>query len=352
MTDETPSDPAPSPPRRRARVGLRDVAKAAGVSIATASHALNDKGRVDPRTRADVLATAERLGYRANRAARHLRRGSTGIITFAHDVPVASPAQLASIEYFVKILTSAAETASTHGYALVISPIEPRSLDDLHVDGAIVMDPKSSSPLLAMLEMRGIPFVTAGRDVDRPRTEGWWVDNDIERETIGALDHLAARGARSVALLTTRPSRSYTFDSISGYERWCAARGQQPRIQLVEGIASETHAYEATQPLFAAPDPPDAIYAPLDRLAVGAQLAVHNAGLRVPQDVMIAAGSDSESARSARPAVTALSLHPDRIGKVAVDLLVARIRGDVTAAQQVVIEAEISARESTARQPG
>lgn len=349
MTDGTSSEPAPSTPRRRARVGLRDVAKAAGVSIATASHALNDKGRVDPRTRADILATAERLGYRANRAARHLRRGSTGIIAFAHDVPVTSPAQLASIEYFVQILTSAAETASRHGYALVISPIEPSSLDDLNVDGAIVMDPKSSSPLLAILEMRGIPFVTAGRDADRPRREGWWVDNDIESETIGALDHLADQGARSVALVTTRPSRSYTFDSISGYERWCQARGQEPRIALIDGIASETHAYEATQPLFDAPDPPDAIYAPLDRLAVGAQLAVHNAGLRVPHDVMVAAGSDSESARSARPPVTALSLHPDKIGKVAVDLLAARMRGETTRPQQIVIDAEISLRESTAR---
>ena len=349
MTDENSSDPAPSTTRRRARVGLRDVAKAAGVSIATASHALNDKGRVDPRTRADVLATAERLGYRANRAARHLRSGSTGIITFAHDVPVSSPAQLASIEYFVKILTAAAETASRHGYALVISPIDPSSLDDLHVDGAVVMDPKSSSPLLAMLEMRGIPFVTAGRDVDRPRSDGWWVDNDIERETIGALDHLAERGARSVALLTTRPSRSYTFDSISGYERWCEARGQDPRIQLVDGIASETHAYEATQPLFAAPDPPDAIYAPLDRLAVGAQLAVHNAGLRVPQDVMVAAGSDSESARSARPAISALSLHPDKIGRLAVDLLVARLKGEADRSRQIIVDAEISLRASTAR---
>lgn len=349
MTDESSSEPAPAAPRRRARVGLRDVARAAGVSIATASHALNGKGRVDPRTREDVLATAERLGYRANRAARHLRRGSTGVIAFAHDVPVTSPAQLASIEYFVKILTSAAGAASRHGYALVIPPIEAGSLDDLNVDGAIVMDPESNSPLMAMLEQRDVPVVTAGRDATRPRDEGWWVDNDIEGETVGALDHLAARGARSVALVTTRPSRSYTYDSISGYERWCRARGQEPRIVLLDGLASETHAYEATQPLLTAPDPPDAIYAPLDRLAVGAQLAVHNAGLRVPHDVMIAAGSDSESTRSARPQVTALSLHPDKIGQVAVDLLVARLRGETTTPQQVVIEAEIAERESTAR---
>lgn len=347
------TDPtSPDPPRRRSRVALRDVANAAGVSIGTASDALNGKGRMDLSTRAAIVATAERLGYRANRAARHLRRGSTGILAFAHNVPTESPAELAGIEYFVQILTSAANAAARHGYALVISPIQPGNLDDLHVDGAIVMDPESGSPLLALLEERGIPAVTAGRVPDRPREEGWWVDNDIEGETIRALDHLAAQGARSVALVTTRPTRSYTFDSISGYERWCEARGQAPRIVLLDGYASEAGGYRATQPLFAAPDAPDAIYAPLDRLAVGAQLAARGAGLRVPEDVMVAAGSDSESTRTASPPVTALALHPDRIGGLAVDLLVERLRDGAGPPRHLVVETEIALRESTARPAG
>lgn len=349
MTNDTPHQPQP---RRRSRVALRDVAKAAGVSIGTASDALNGKGRVDLSTRAEIVATAQRLGYRANRAARHLRRGSTGILAFAHNVSTESPAELAGIEYFVQILTSAANAAARHGYALVISPIQAGNLDDLHVDGAIVMDPESGSPLLSLLEERGIPAVTAGRAPERPLDEGWWVDNDIEGETIRALDHLAEQGARSVALVSTRPTRSYTFDSIRGYERWCQQRGQSPRIVLLDGHASEAGAYQATQPLFApGADAPDAIYAPLDRLAVGAQLAVRGAGLRVPEDVMVAAGSDSESTRTASPPVTALALHPDRIGGFAVDLLVERLRdgGAGGPPRRVVVETEITLRESTAR---
>lgn len=324
------------------------------MSIGTASDALNGKGRIDLSTRAEIVATAERLGYRANRAARHLRRGSTGILAFAHTVPTDSPVELSGIEYFVQILTSAANAAARHGYALVISPIQPGNLDDLHVDGVIMQDPESGSPLLALLEERGIPAVTAGRVPGRPREEGWWVDNDIEGETMRVLDHLAERGARSVALVSTRPTRSYTFDSIRGYERWCQQRGQAPRIVLFDGNASESRAYEATLPLFSEPDPPDALYAPLDRLAVGAQLAARGAGLRVPEDVMVAAGSDSESTRSASPPVTALALHPDRIGSVAVDLLVERLRNAAAdePPRHVIVDSEIAPRESTARGAG
>lgn len=354
MTSDSHADQnSRAPARRRARVGLRDVAKAAGVSIGTASDALNGKDRVDPATRRQIVATADRLGYTVNLAARHLRRGSTGIIAFAHNVPTVSPVELSGIEYFVQILTSAANAAARHGYALVISPIQPGRLDDLHVDGAIVMDPERGNPVVAMLRDRGIPTVTAGRVPELPREASWWVDNDLERQVIGVLDHLAEQGARSVALVTSRPTRSYTFDSIAGYERWCELRGQQPEILFVDGHASESAAYRATQPLFERPEPPDAIYAPLDRLAVGAQLAARGAGLRVPEDVMVAAGSDSESTRTASPPVTALSLHPDKIGELTIDLLVDYLASDpATPPRHLVVDAEITLRESTARRRG
>ncbi len=351
MTTERNSEPiSRATSRRRARVGLRDVAKAAGVSIGTASDALNGKGRVDPSTRELIVATADRLGYSVNLAARHLRRGSTGIIAFAHNVPSSSPIELSGIEYFVQILTAAANAATRHGYALVVSPIQPGSLDDIHVDGALVMDPEAGSPTVALLQQRGIPTVTAGRVPELPREDGWWVDNDIEREAIRVLDHLVERGARNVALVTTRATRSYTLDSIAAYERWCATRAQQPQVVYVEGHASEAGAYRATQSLFDRSDRPDAIYAPLDRLAVGAQLAARSAGLDVPRDVMVAAGSDSESARTASPPVTALSLHPDKIGSLAVDLLVEYLAGDPAApVRHAIVDAEIALRESTAR---
>lgn len=338
------------PPRRPARVTLRDVAAAAGVSIGTASDALNGKGRIDPDTRAAVVATAERLGYRANRAARHLRRGSTGILAFAHEVAIETPAQLAGIEYFVGILTAAADAAARAGYALVVSPIGVgRAPEQLQVDGALVIDPERGSERLRWLADHEVPTITIGRDPDQARDAGWWVDNDLEAATARMLDLLAARGAETVAMVTMPPTRSYSADAIAAYERWCAERALRPRVVLVEGAASEAGAFRAAAPLLAGRDRPDAIYAPLDRLAVGTQLAAAAAGLAVPGDLLVAAGSDSESTRTASPPITALALHPDRLGAAAVELLVERLREDAAAPRQVVVDAVVEERGSTAR---
>lgn len=338
----------PSP--RRARVSLRDVARAAGVSTGTASNALNDKGRVDPATRAAVVATAQRLGYRANRAARNLRRGSTGILAFAHDVASDSPSQLAGIDYFVQVLTAAAEAAAREGYALVFSQLaDEGALADVQFDGALVVDPERASGRVERLAAHGVPTVTVGRVPDRPRDEGWWVDNDLDAATVRILDLLAARGAEAVTMLTMPPTRSYSADEIAGYERWCAARGVEARVVVVDGTASEASAYRAALPLLDGPARPDAIYAPLDRLAVGVQLAASAIGLAVPGDLLVAAGSDSESTRTASPPITALALHPDRLGQAAVELLVERLRGEDDAPpRQVLVDVDVEERASTA----
>ncbi|HEY8582826.1 MAG TPA: LacI family DNA-binding transcriptional regulator, partial [Capillimicrobium sp.] len=308
-------------PAASKRVGIRDVAKAAGVSRTTASDALTGNGRVGERTRQLVAETALRLGYRANPHARMLRRGRTGILAVASSMDQAG--DLSGAEYFTDVVASAATTALSHGYAIVLLPLNPalEQLDQFGASGAIILDPVLGDPMMERFEAAGVPVVSTGRPPDRPADASTWVDNEISAAVRGALELLAARGARRVALLTNEPIRSYTVDTIDAYEAWCADRGLQPEIVSTGDRASESTAYAAAKVLLAGGDPPDALYAPLDRLALGALLAARSAGLRVPEDLMIAAGSDSPGTRSADPPITALQLDPRRIGQTAAELL-------------------------------
>ena len=335
----------------RKRVGILDVARAAGVSRTTASDALNGRGRVEEGTRTRVADAARELGYRANPHARMLRSGGSGIIAFVSSLPGGMSGELASLEYYVHLLMGAATTAMASGYAVVLLPLEPDpgDVDAAHADGALLFDPTADSALLARLEAEAVPTVSTGRSPDRGWDEGWWVDNDIGRATRQMLDLMERHGARRPALVSNPPTRSYSIDTIETYRAWAGERGIEPRVALTGPLATESTAYEAALPLFEGEDPPDAVYAPLDRLAVGAMLAARTRGLSVPGDLLVAAGSDSETARSALPAITALDLKPQRIGELAVELLVARLAGDRAASRHVLVDTEILERGSTER---
>jgi DNA-binding LacI/PurR family transcriptional regulator len=336
------------PPDARKRVGILDVAKAAGVSRTTASDALNGRGRVEETTRLRVVETALALGYRANPHARMLRSGGSGIIAFVSSLPGGMSGELASLEYYMGLMMGAATRAMAGGYAVVLLPLEPHpgDVDAVHADGALLFDPVSESSLLPRLERGRVATVSTGRRPDRPYDDGWWVDNDIAGATRQMLDLLEQRGARLPALVSNPPTRSYSIDTIETYRAWMAERGLEPRIALTGPLATESTAYHAALDLFDH-DPPDAVYAPLDRLAVGAMLAARTRGLTVPADLMVAAGSDSETARSATPGITALDLKPERIGQIAVDLLIERLGNGDTGGHHVLVDAEIRERAST-----
>jgi DNA-binding LacI/PurR family transcriptional regulator len=316
------------------------------VSRTTASDAINGSGRLDGATRERVLDAARRLGYRANVHARMLRRGHSGLLAVANSLPGELRDQVGGIEYYAQVQAGAAAAAMTAGYALVLLTVEPDSdeVERMFADGALLLDPTTGSPLAERLEAQGVPLVSTGRRPDRPPESGRWVDNDLYAATRMVLDLFERRGARRPALLADRPVRSYTIDAIRAYEDWTAERGIEPRTATAAPPASESAGYHAAEQLLGAPTPPDALYAPLDRLASGALLAARNRGLRVPGDVMIAAGSESALTREAKPPITALELYPSRIGELAIELLIERVEDPGAPDRHVVVDAEVIER--------
>jgi DNA-binding LacI/PurR family transcriptional regulator len=335
---------------RQRRVGIKDVAIAAGVSATTVSHALNGKGRLPPGTRERVHRIAEELGYRPNATARHLAGGKTGVLALAVSPGAGTPDTLSDFAYFMQLMTAATAAAFERGYALVLAPAQSDGARWLSVDidGAIVIDPVPDDPQVQALRDREAPVVTTGR-VPGEEAASPWVDNDHGAATRSVLDHLARRGARRIALVMPPATISYVLDVRTAYAAWCAARGAEPLIAVAGKNLTEGAGYLAGQELLELPERPDAIYATLDRLALGVLLAAQAKGVRVPVDMLVAGNTDSEAGRWARPSLTALNLHPEQIGHHAVELLVDLVEGRQPANPRILVPTRLIARGSTRR---
>lgn len=329
------------------RIGIKEVAAAAGVSITTVSHALSGKGRLPETTRERVREVAEQLEYRPNVNARKLGGGNSGLLALAVSQVEDLAFQLGDFEYFASLIRHATTAALDRGYALAIAPAAgvEGALHKIPADGAMVVDPVPEDSSVAYLRGQGVPIVTTGRLLESAE-EDYWVDNDHVAGVRGVLDHLGEVGARRIALVAPRSFASYVVDVRTGYSEWCAEHGFEPAIATAPTV-TETGGFEAATGLLAGPEPPDAIYAALDRIAIGVLLAAAARDVRVPEDLRVAACTDSVAAQTARPPLTALGLNPERIGREAVGLLIDLVEGAAPSPRHRIVPTRLIAREST-----
>lgn len=345
-----------SRPERSKRVGIRDVAAEAGVSVTTVSHALNGKGRLPETTRAHVRKVAERLGYRPNPSAQRLVGGRTGLLglTVAHP-GAGSPSTITDVAYFVQLLSAASTTALSHGYALVLATSGSNgeaAWQRTPLDGAVVVDPIADDPTVADLRAAGTPVVTTGRvpHADGTPDEGPWVDNDHVDGSKRLLAHLERAGARRIALVSPPLVTSYAHDLHETYCAWCANHDQTPNVVIAGDDVGEGAGFTATSRLLDR-GLPEAILAAHDRLALGAQLAATTRGIDVPGQLLIAGYSDSEANLHTTPTLTALHLHPEQIGTQAVELLIELVEDRAPTQQQIMVPVRLTARGSTRQLP-
>ena len=334
-------------------VGIRQIAEAAGVSITTVSHALNGKGRIQPETRERIREIAVRLGYRPNPTARNLVEGRTGLLGLAVSQSRGAALHVSDFAYFTQLMSAATSAAIERGYALVLTPPGWGMGRDagLAVDGAIIIDPVEGDPLARELRRGDVPVVTTGRVLD-DETLDCWVDNDHAAGARALLEHLSKRGARRVALITSRTVMSYTVDVDRTFRSWCDDHSAPPLTVHVPDL-TERSGFAAATRLLTAADPPDAIYATYDRLAHGTLLAAQAHNLRVPDDLLlVATATESAVTPTTGPSLTVLNLHPSEIGRRAAELLVDLVEDRTPDERQVIVSTRVVARASTRRRGG
>lgn len=324
-----------------ARPTIVDVADAAGVSVGTASDALNNKGRMTDATRDRVIAAAQAMGYRARAAA----RGLVARRMMALGVRVGGTSGIPDVGFFfVSLLNAAAEAAAERGYGLMVTTA---GFDEsMLVDGLIVVDPLSADELDAPVSA-GLPVVTIGRSLDRD-VDVPSVDADLQRSLSPLLDHLGAQARPGRALMLSPLSRpSYIQDMEATFAAWCQRHGYEHHIaHCADDVDAVTEAISAQ---IAAHGAPVLLVGALDRHAAWGMRALKRAGFAVPEDVVVAAATDGESLRLVDPPITALDLDGAAHGRAAVAVLFDQLDDPATRPANALIQARFTIRGSSTR---
>lgn len=337
------------------RPTIKDVAKAAGVSLTTVSHALNGKRIVRKETVERVLQVAEDLGYRPNAIARGLRESRMNVIAVVlRPLDTLESFLPEGVDYFLRFAGAAALTAMEHGYSLMLvsDPTKPGApVSTLAADVCIVTDPFENDPVITLLKRQKIPVFTVGADPARPGIAPY-LSTDTRAETVLVLDHLVEAGAQRVALGAGTDENEWNTVSRSAYLEWCEARGQEPIVFSNPETAGETGGAEIAAEMYdsvAVGSLPDAVYCLTGRHAAGLVAAATERGVRVPEDLLVAGGSDAMQDRISRPSVTALDLQPELLARLSVEIAVRLANGETVEGPIPGPPGVLRVRESTTR---
>ncbi|MDT6985683.1 LacI family DNA-binding transcriptional regulator [Streptomyces lusitanus] len=310
---------------------MADVARSAGVSIATVSHVLNGTRPVLPHTRQAVLDAVEELGYTPNTLARSLVTARTRSIGLAVSA-ISNP-------YFTEILQGVEAAALEHGYSLLIAdphddPARERKvvqlLHERRVEGMIVAPSPEPAGLLAYLRRHQVPAVFLDRLVGPPGEAGPPLFDQVCAEstepTAGLVTHLAGLGHRRIGLVAGLPGLSTTAERITGYRHGLAASGLpfDERI-LVHGDSEAAGAERATAELLNLGSRPTALITANNAMTIGALRALRAHGLSVPGDIALCCFDDFAWADLFSPRLTAVSQPSRDIGARAVRMLLDRL---------------------------
>jgi DNA-binding LacI/PurR family transcriptional regulator len=313
-------------PARRPKIV--DVAKAAGVSPTTVSHALNRRGQVDPRTRERVIEVARRLGYRPHLGAQRLRTGAARHIALISSMPFSIAGGPSRLGFFMELASSAAETALTSGYALVLVPpleVLP-SLDDLDVGGAVVVEPQQDDEVTQRLTDRGVPVVAIGAQPAAGHRVPF-VNLHADYCCSLLLTHLHDTGARRIAMVAATQRRESYLAAHREYEVFAQRLGMAEHLVLVDEREGEEGARRRMAELLDRAPDVDGVCAMVDTFATGVVRAIRESGRAVPGDVRVATRYDGIRARTCEPPLTAIDLHLPDTAAAAVALLLQVMSG-------------------------
>ena len=333
---------------------IRDVAKEAGVSIATVSYVLNDTGAVGEGTRQRVLQAVDKLGYRPSVIAKGLRARESRMFGYSwHPMPADQFNPVLE-----KFLHSMAEAAELHGYHVLTFPrLEPRDevtvyremIESGRVDGFVVSETNLGDRRVRYLLDAGFPFVAFGRA--DPDWDFSWVDVDGAHGVEEAVSHLLELGHRRIACLAW-PEESLTGQyRLQGYRKAMAEAGltiDSAWIVRTENLYN--HAYRATQNWLTLPadQRPTAVVALTDLMAIGVMNAAADAGLDVGRDLAVVGFDDAPITGYLRPALTSLRQPISEAGERVVSMLIQLVRGEQPEPAHALLKPRLIVRDSTA----
>jgi len=327
-----------------ARPTIRDVAREAGVSIATVSRALNAKDDVSVQTRERVRAAARELGYAVDPAARALGAQRTQLVAVVVG-DNAGPRDL-SLIFFGKVLAAISRRLGQSGY----EPLLLSERDDTthRFDAAIVIGIDEDDPLIGDLAQRHVPLV--GVDVRCPVPNAAFVGSDHPGGMRLALAHLHALGHRRIAHITGATNTKAGAERLAEFRLEVERLGLELRDDYVrDGDFSSASGYRETAELLALAEPPTAIVAASDLMALAALQAIWESGRQPGRDVAVVGFDDLEAAALAHPPLTTIRQDRQELGMLAATAALELAEQPDATPRDAVVPVELVVRASTRR---
>lgn len=305
-------------------VTIRDVAERAGVSVATVSRALNQSGPVRDETRERIEAAARALSYRPNTAARSLITRRTGVLgVLLPDLHG---------EFFSELIRGIDQTAQAEGYHLLLSSSHDEAseleagLHGMHgrVDGLVVMAPMVSSRVLQAMLPANAPVVLlnsadAGAEAGSLRIDSYGGAHAV-------VEHLVGHGHRRIGMISGPAQNFDSEERLRGYRDALEASELELDAELeARGDFTGSGGYRGAVALLRLANPPTAIFAANDAMAIGALSALRDGGIAVPERMALAGFDDVSSTRYMIPSLTSVHASISELGGRAVARLAAML---------------------------
>jgi LacI family transcriptional regulator len=345
----------------RKQITIRELARLSGVSIGTVSRALNGYPDVGPDTRERIMLLAEELDYTPAAAARTLvtqRSHVVGVFleTGRNHPHIQHP-------FFHEVLAGIKERLGAAGYDLLLFASEhpgngfgPHSYlkrcRHHHVDGAVLMGLTADDVEVQRLGRSSLPCVSVDVELEGEHTS--WVSSDSTQGARLAVKHLRDLGHKRIAHIAGPLETTPGMERLRGFQRSMQSLGLSYFDELVAyGDFYYDSGLQAMQRLLAVDQPPTAVFAASDMMAMGAMRAVQAAGLTVPEDVAVVGFDDIQVAALAHPPLTTVRQEKTDLGTVAAETLLRRIEhGGEDSDPHITLPVTLVARQSTLGEQG
>jgi LacI family transcriptional regulator len=332
---------------------MKDIARMAGVSLGTVSHVLNDSAGVREPLRRRVLEAVQAAGYQPSQLARGLRRDKTNMIGMI--IPdITNP-------FFPAVVRGAEDVAFSNGYRLILCNTDNDHSKELvhlnelrtYLPAGLIVIPSNFSDLSAQAES----YRRVGTGVvciDR-LPKNWCGDSvtvDNEGGAFNATKYLLQMGHKTLAAIAGPLHLTNSMQRLDGFKR--AMR--EARLNVAPEYVQETTfdkqgGYSKALILLRLIPRPTAIFAGNDMIALGALLAIREAGLRCPEDISLMGFDDLDLAETTNPSLSSVSQSGYQLGTTAARILLDRLEGDHGPAKHVVLETSLKLRNSVAPLP-
>ena len=332
-------------------VKIEDVARAAGVSVATVSRVLNESGGVLPQTQEKVRKVVESLHYEPNLSARNLRKNESRIILIL--------APNFSNPYYSNVLSGICDVSRNLGYStLIYNTYDSNALDEKLVtslfqknraDGMITLAVNRDDQWLSKYAEK-YPLVQCSEYVEEAELPHISVDNRLAaRESV---QHLIAQGHRRIGIVTSANRYLSSTNRLRGYLDALEQAGIEQDDALI-AYASADYSFasgkQAARALLSLAEPPSAIFCVSDILALGVIAAAGKMGLQVPWDLSVMGFDDVDYTTMFHPYLTTVAVPCYELGRRSMLLLYDHITQKPGAEQTVYLPHQIVLRESTAQ---